>query len=209
MLEGRKTQKRVAVRLPATPDHLGQWEPTVVGGKGTYTDLVHRVQAPETVALWHTRTGKAVGARFRVGDIMCVKETWGIGTRPDPHDGWRDGVEFKADLVGLAEGDALRLYAATPPAGQCLDDFNKGQWRGAGSMPLWAARFCRPVTRVWAQRLQQITKGDAIAEGIYHSPVENPPDQPVNDYRYLWDQTNGPGSWERNQWVFGFEWEVA
>lgn len=217
ILEGRKTQKRVLAHLPASPDHLGQWEPTVLGGKGTYTDLVRRVEAPECVALWHTRTGRVVGARLRVGDMMCVRETWGVGTRPDPNQGWRDGIEYEADVLGLAHEDALPLHEATPPVGKCLDDYNTGHWRSARRMPLWVSRIRRPVTRVWAQRLQEVSEEDAKAEGVEPpiAPSWRKPGTMIafstyrEEYERVWNEINGPGSWERNQWVFGFEWEVA
>ena len=36
-----------------------------------------------------------------IGDKLWVRETWGVGSRPDPNEGWVDGLEYKADELFL------------------------------------------------------------------------------------------------------------
>jgi hypothetical protein len=49
------------------------------------------------------------------------------------------------------------------------------------------------------ERLQEISAEDAIAEGM-------PIDDAVYDYSRLWEQINGPDSWDQNPycWVIEF-----
>ena len=64
------------------------------------------------------------------------------------------------------------------------------------------------------QRLQEISRDDAIAEGLRlaSAHIEQfwrwPPPldsqmwlSPIEAYRHLWSQINGLGSWEANPWV--------
>lgn len=95
-------------------------------------------------------------------------------------------------------------------------------------MPRWAARFQDAVTRVRVERIQEITEADAIAEGVNEcwsdegsktpcwttAPLELLPDgSPVfgtarDAYAALFDSINGEGAWERNEWVWVYEWEL-
>lgn len=71
-------------------------------------------------------------------------------------------------------------------------------------MPRWASRILLEVTAVRVERLQDISRGDAMAEGC---PFPNMAkgDDPRKWYADLWDQINGAGSWEANPWVWVVE----
>lgn len=76
-----------------------------------------------------------------------------------------------------------------------------GQWtrpRPSIHMPRCLSRITLEVTGVRVERLQDISEADAIAEGIGHGDV----DAAVADYAALWEQINGPGSWDANPWVW-------
>ncbi len=88
------------------------------------------------------------------GDTLWVREAW----RPCYSSGplnWHvlyraDGVrihreEREADLKYMRSGD---------------------HWRPSIHMPRWASRINLPVTRVWVERIQDITDEDAAAEGL-------------------------------------------
>jgi hypothetical protein len=71
----------------------------------------------------------------------------------------------------------------------------------------WASRITLEVTGVRVERLQDISEADAIAEGSFTWAGEQ--DTPVRDlpearlvYRQLWEDINGPGSWDANPWVW-------
>lgn len=102
-----------------------------------------------------------------------------------------------------------------------------GWWtRPAIFMPRAASRIRLEVTGVRVERLQDISEADAIAEGIrrpesmsdeamldadvWPTGVEraafNALNQPVAQYRRLWEQLNGTGTWAANPlvWVVEF-----
>lgn len=82
-------------------------------------------------------------------------------------------------------------------------------------MPRAASRITLEVTEVRVERLQDISKADAIAEGI--EPDVQPGDRaelwrnyatggttasPVYSYETLWASINGQESWDVNPWVW-------
>jgi len=83
------------------------------------------------------------------------------------------------------------------------------KWCPSILAPKCASRITLEVTREWAQRVQDISESDAIAEGI--EPKE--PDYVVSAwYRYgqLWNSLYAKKgfSFESNPWVFGCEFKV-
>ena len=150
------------------------------------------------------------------GDTLWVRETWGIGTRPDPYEGWRDGIEYQADCDLLEEGDILSLYPVTPPDDIDLDSYRPG-WHPSIHMPRWACRLLLDVQGVRVERLQDISTEDCIAEGIscpWYCPWSETVGYPGRSliakrkFAQLWDSINGkkPGrTWTDNPWV----WAIA
>lgn len=73
-------------------------------------------------------------------------------------------------------------------------------------MPRWASRINLEITNVRAERLQDITPDDAIAEGVEEFAVEHKlSGYWTTSYARLWDQINGPGAWDLNPWVWVVE----
>jgi hypothetical protein len=88
-------------------------------------------------------------------------------------------------------------------------------------MPRWASRITLEITGVRLERLQDISRCDAIAEGIRELTLQaNEPGawwsadstardlharNPEHAYRKLWESINGAGSWEANPWVWVVE----
>ncbi len=94
------------------------------------------------------------------------------------------------------------------------------KWKPSIHMPRWASRITLEVTGVRVERLQDISEEDAIAEGVecweergyddaqdfyrnYHTGGDL--FTAKASYRTLWESINGPGSWERNDWVWVIE----
>lgn len=89
-------------------------------------------------------------------------------------------------------------------------------------MPRWASRLTLTVTDVRVQRLQDISGNDAQAEGISiggpdvevyrreadrnHEAARRWNAYRIRQYRDVWEQINGAGSWDANPWVavYGF-----
>lgn len=78
----------------------------------------------------------------------------------------------------------------------------KKRWTPSIHMPRAASRITLVVTGVRVERLQEISAADAIAEGIPSGGPENPDGIEQREYRSLWEQINGPGSWDANPWVW-------
>lgn len=91
------------------------------------------------------------------------------------------------------------------------DAARPGRYRHARFMPRWASRILLEVTEVRVQRLQEISREDALAEGIvqladggfglpagefYHAA------DPRQSYFALWESINGTGTVEANPWVW-------
>lgn len=87
-----------------------------------------------------------------------------------------------------------------------------GKYRPPMFMPRWASRVTLALTGVRIERLQDISEADAMAEGSRSWALEQ--DTPVKDiaagetrliFRQLWEQINGPDSWDANPWVWVVE----
>lgn len=83
-----------------------------------------------------------------------------------------------------------------------------GRLRPGMFMPRWASRITLEVTAARVERLQDISRGDAMAEGC---PFPNMAkgDDPRQWYAQLWNDINGPGSWDANPWVWVVEFKRA
>lgn len=144
------------------------------------------------------------------GDRLWVRETWAVSHALD---------HLKPREV--PKGSGLVYYAATENLGGLLK-------RPSIFMPRWACRITLEVTGVRVERLQAISEGDAIAEGVewnkcpthqtqqsvdaqamarrigmaahYEAEIDYP-----GGYRLLWESINGPASWDANPWVWVVE----
>lgn len=87
------------------------------------------------------------------------------------------------------------------------------RWRSAMQMPRWAARHSLEITGVRVERLQDISEGDAIAEG-WPRQIDPGIDTggnggPFDWFRLVWESINGAGSWAANPWVWVIEFRKA
>ncbi len=172
-------------------------------------------------SLWKCPYGKP-------GDRLWVRETWGI------FDTLNVTTRQKLPLFEYVKYDESHSEYIDPRydvmyAADCPE--NSIHWRPSIHMPRWVSRFLLDVTAVRAERLQDITAEDAIAEGLHKVTKDGKlfkygiPDRdglpgnydvgwpwtkwevdPRAAYRTLWEDINGKGSWERNPmvWVVGF-----
>jgi hypothetical protein len=157
---------------------------------GTKTQT-RRVVKPQPDSPFHSTSGAWVdmGAgciraiRFPYGDVgdqIWVRETW--FSPPKPH---RDLIGYAADV-----------------------DFPPGQsYRKQSSMfmPRSHSRITLEITDLRVERVQDISKDDAEAEGV--APWKDEKIAHVAMYRELWSSLHGPESWGENPyvWVIGFK----
>lgn len=167
------------------------------------------------------------------GDQLWVRETFATL-------GNEDGcaIDWQENLVKAGGPDAARVYRASceqRPGNYGLwsipdDAFWKphtenmqyeGSWVPSIHMPRWASRIQLEITNVGLQRLQEISSGDAVREGICQLPASgryciNPGDQYFGGasksakevYSWLWESIYGEGSWDANQWVWVIEFKL-
>jgi hypothetical protein len=196
ILAGRKTQTRRKIK--SNRGKIYDVRQLPIGGKWYAEFLDETVPIKQSVG-W--------------GDVLWVRETW--GSRQADHPLCKNGRKPQV-------GDEL-FYRANP-----ADDYQWGVgkpsqgsfvWRPSIHMPRWASRLTLTVTRVWAERLRDISESDARAEGIIDGgcltcgnpePCEckNPKPAPIEGFVRLWEAVNGKDSWCENPWVWVYQFEV-
>lgn len=149
--------------------------------------------------------------RYKSGDILWVRESFCLTQPFDPetyHFGYKCGVQ----------------PYSSKPASEKYDFSTPDKWKPSIHMPREAARIFLKVTNVRVERLQDISEADAIAEGIeceYHDgkniyyfyPCNDLRDDsyleyPITSFYSLWNSINGHESWNKNPWVFVYEFEI-
>lgn len=134
----------------------------------------------------------------------------------------------------LEEGNALRNYwrrriaykATFAERKYGMGPVGPNKWRPSIHMPRWANRITLEITAVRVERLQDISPADCEAEGVQRLPLQEGELNPwytadvsagpvlhsrstIGAYRKLWEQINGPGSWDANPWVWVVEFKVV
>jgi hypothetical protein len=153
---------------------------------------------------------------------------WSADHRPDPKPVARCPYGQPGDQLWVRERGVIDrsegrffAYHASPGVFKeattgCVDERCSGQvqeqlgpgWKAVPSihMPRWASRITLGITGVRVERLQEISDSDAYGEGVdpcVHNGFHT--DQGTCSYRKLWEQINGPGSWDANPWVWVIE----
>ena len=125
------------------------------------------------------------------GDRLYVRETWAA-----PH-------AYDHLPPRLIPQDARIHYAATEDRGGML-------WRPSIHMPRWASCITLEINCVRVERLQDISEADAVAEGckpirpelVQDGLIVRPGRSAVEEFRLVWEQIHGGGSWEKNPFVW-------
>jgi len=123
------------------------------------------------------------------GDRLWVREAWRVCSESD-------GVkprDMDAAYRVWFEADAPHQPGA-------------GRLRPGMFMPRRLSRITLEVIGVRVERLHQISRGDATAEGCPFANMRDA-ESPVRWYEGLWRLINGPGSWDANPWVWVVEFE--
>lgn len=131
--------------------------------------------------------------RYFPGETVYIKETWGVGEYSNPHP------------IDILNNTAPVRYKC----GYERDGGEIVKWKSPRFMPERAARSHALIVSVRPERVQEITEGEAIREGVKADPVMIDGVPPVryfcrDSFRRLWMNLH-PGSWERNDWVWRIE----
>ncbi len=193
LLDGSKTQTRRVVKLPpwVLAGELDQdddrW-PVGMDGDGDW----HRLTCPYG----------------QPGDRLWVRETyfaWGRWETRYSEAKGRDEWHF----VDLTLECGRQHQFADPLPGALRRRGHGGVeptwWKRPGIlMPKAAARIWLKITGVRVERLQDISRGHAMAEGCPFPNTQQGAD-PRKWYAELWESINGPDSWDANPWVWVVE----
>jgi hypothetical protein len=171
---------------------------------------------------WVARAGSPSMPRrvpYAAGDRLYVREHWktmALHDKISPSvlgERYRAGIRRDAaacPVLCLADGHRQGGWA--DPAEEAESDgWKPGHHRQAMHMPRWASRLTLVVDDVRVERLQAISRDDALAEGLAFASNaieefwrwpephhENLRLSPPAAYRHLWTELNGPDAWEAN-----------
>ena len=120
---------------------------------------------------------------YAPGDRLWCKEVWGIGISDHG-----DCPRYKATLDYMC-GDKI----VSPHEGPFA-------WKSPRFMPKRFSRLTLLVTDVRVQRVQEISRGDAMEEGCPFANMADGPN-PRDWYRDIWNSIHGPDAWDANPWV--------
>ena len=137
------------------------------------------------------RTSERYG-KLKPGDRLWVKETFG------------DNGCLSCSTHYRADEPNWKAESLNP----------NSRWYPPNHMPRWASRITLKVVSVRAERLQEISEDDAIAEGTTPSIVGSDLDylRYRAGFQTLWESINGkkPGkNWESNPLVWRIEFKVV
>lgn len=218
LLEGRKTQTRRVVKARRRDGSV-------------YPAMHELVGEPEIVVCC---------PYGRPGDLLWVRETLRIfDNRNRPASVEYSAYCGKAGFVepidkARAWGEAVLEKRMNRRARAEYQDGRRNsniQQVSAIHMPRWASRLTLRITDVRVQRLRDICRDDAIAEGTDFHKCPTRQTQTsidaqaaarsigmcahytaeidyVGGYQWLWESINGPGSWSANPWVWALTFDV-
>lgn len=205
ILRGEKTQTRRIINPQPTAELFS----AIIGGYD---------KVPLMARFWTKREPnnpliEDIKLKYSVGDILWVRETW---------------QHTKCLNINFEDENYGYVYKAD---GQPWDDYEGWTWKPSIFMPKDACRIFLKITKIRIERLEDITKEDAIAEGIekweqmcqtrYKSYVEpmvgfwddgshlqtGGVHPAIASYRSLWAKINGFDNLNSNPWVFVYEFE--
>lgn len=197
ILDGSKTQTRRTRGLKEINENPENWKEGPVMQTCRFWDA-DKEEDPNPLEVHYSFFHKKTGEEFKLkcpygkpGDLLYVRENFKI-VPPNQ-------VYFQADLENKATNG----------------------WRPSIYMPKDAARIWLEITDISVERLQDISKEDAIAEGIEpvadgyknYMPKLSSTSQffwptAYHSFQSLWESINGAESWEMNPWLWVVKFKV-
>lgn len=135
------------------------------------------------------------------GDRLWVREAHSIFATHGQNraDGKRWGPWDGLPTVVSPDGKQIAYFR------EGFDRCDPGRWRPSIHMPRWASRITLEIVSIRAEHLRCICDDDAMEEGV--EPTGDCDGSFISGYKRLWEQINGPGSWDLNPmvWVIEFK----
>lgn len=193
---------------------------------GTKT-MTRRVIKPQPVEVSMSRPGLI---RLRKSDA-CLSTFENASPHPIGSIVWCRETYRTIHDPATCIGDALDIDYHADGTERIMDRFKTPglvKWKSGRFMPKYLSRITLEITAVRVERLNSISNEDAIAEGIPQTWGEWGPNPPAwaeksigrkfgspgthlwdnrtsrENFALLWDEINGLGAWDRNEWVFRY-----
>jgi hypothetical protein len=206
ILEGRKTQTRRILK----PTPIGS---ALVIDSGVYPD---RYNKSDEWAFWLPDNRMTEPRTWRCpygvpGDRLWVRETWApvwdCPALPCCEESESFDVNHRRVAYRATEPNALEDYACSFNCDH--DEPGCAPWRPSIHMYRKDSRITLDVAGVRVERLQDISEGDAKAEGVGAAPFckagRRAGLEHVEAFEDLWGSINGAESWAANPWVWVVE----
>lgn len=241
MKDSKNTSAECAVVKERPILFSGAMVRAILAGRKTQTRRVGSLQSDHYVQLGVHEMGHATKGSVMVATYAAFPgrgtARWGIGECPYGVPGDRLWVRETHSIVGapgLTSGESEVMVRTQYLDGQMrcatltADELQKLRARNAWClgdqtpgifMFRSLSRITLEIVSVRVERLQEISEGDAMAEGIERDAAEfknyNIKDKAfswlggvgaaVRSYSSLWESINGPESWALNPWVWVVE----
>jgi len=196
-----------------TPEHE-VWHPTDKGMIGYPWFEFHTISGASKTFIVQCPYGK-------IGDILWVKETakivgihgiTGFHLEGQPPVGWKSIDTVHLEFVADKETKIIRW------SDKLSKNIDCGKTLSSRFMPKVAARIFLKVTDIRVERLQNISEGDSMKEGVikvdrnfgssfFHGNIKEFFAAPIEAFKDLWCVINGIGSWDANPWVWVISFE--
>lgn len=124
---------------------------------------------------------------YQVGEVVYIKEAWATEKRYDPYK--PSELPYYPKIFYVSDG-----------VGEWPSNLSIGRLRSPLHLPEEFARYFITIIGARAERLQEITEEDAIAEGM--AKVDFPRHWPIISYGKLWNSLNPKYPWKSNPWVW-------
>jgi len=201
ILDGRKTQTRRVIK-PQPPVIWDICKPIVHKDGHIISWCFMNSKDPD----YH---GYPKKPKYKVGDLLWVRETFRYGRFALGCGGYAYGVEYKTG--GIKFTKKARKYAKQ----RQNKDKNKqhARWRSPIFMPKWAARIWLEITNIRVERVQDISEEEVQKEGWPRDqemmPLINTDYKAKRWFQALWDSLNAERGfgWYKNPrvWVIEFK----
>jgi len=195
ILSGQKTQTRRALK-DQPPENMAKALRTGVGSfDAVRRSGMFRFADNKTGAMWPE--GPVICAHGQPGDLLYVRETFAKVPRT--------AYAQSTGVTQIINPDD-EYQAAVFRAG--WERCKPGAWIPSIHMPRWASRLTLEITDVRVERLQEISKKEAVAEGFDMPPA---PSQgwkfgALHNFKFTWNSIYG--NWDANPWVWVIEFKV-
>jgi len=211
LLNGAKTETRRVVKRPSKCSAADYDDALRKAARRGWPGAMKT--GPEDGLVWAIRCPYG-----EVGDVLWVREAWATAAMLDKHSPSTIGA-MALDAGYSAPG--VPVWYAADGAFNVIDTFaaagpaiwgSRGKGRPSIHMPRWVSRIRLRVVETRIERLQQITAGAAIAEGIDVSDCERDPLKfALERFETLWDGINSKregASWADDPWVWVVRFKV-